>query len=114
LDEDILSQLTQLGDVAGEDLVGKLAVPFLEDADHHLSAMRKAVVASDMVALSRSAHMLCGSSANLGATELARLCAVYGSATGTDVPEDSDWFLPAVASELERVRMALAARMAVP
>ena len=114
LDEDILRQLTQLGDVAGEDLVGKLVVPFLEDADHHLSAMREAVAASDMVALSRSAHMLCGSSANLGATELARLCAVYGSATGTDVPEDVDWFLPAVASELERVRMALAARTAVP
>jgi hypothetical protein len=113
LDEAVLRQLTQLGDVAGEDLVGKLAVLFLEDADLHLSVMREAVATSDVVALSRSAHTLSGSSANLGATELARLCGVYGSLTGPDLPEDVDGFLPAVECELERVRTALATRTTV-
>ena len=113
LDEDILDQLTQLGNVAGEDLVGKLAALFLEDAELHISLMSEAVMASDVVALSRSAHMLSGSSANLGATELARLCAVYGSETGPDLPEGSEWFLPAVESELARVRTALAVRTSV-
>ena len=114
LDEDILDQLMQLGTVAGEDLVGKLATLFLEDADIHLTVMREALATSDVLSLSRSAHMLSGSSANLGATELARLCAVYGSETGPDLPGDSDWFLPAVEDELMRVRTALAARMSVP
>jgi PAS domain S-box-containing protein len=113
LDEDILGQLTQLGNVAGEDLVGKLAALFLEDADLHISIMSEALTTSDVVALSRSAHMLSGSSANLGATELARLCAVYGSETGPDLPEGSEWFLPAVESELARVRTALTARASV-
>ena len=110
MDEDVLAQLEHLGTMAGEDLVGRLGALFLEDAHLHISIMRRAIAHADGLALGRSAHALCGSSGNLGATALARLCATYGSVTGKELPTDTDWFLPAVSLELERVRAALAVR----
>ena len=58
----------------------------------------------------RSAHALSGASANLGATELARLCAVLetGGAVGHQV--DGGALVDAVETELGRVRDALGAR----
>ncbi len=112
LDENVLAQLDHLGTMSGEDLVGRLGALFLEDAVAHISSMRRAIADSDVVALGRSAHTLSGSSANLGAAELARLCATYGSVVGEVLPAEIEWFLPAVTSELERVRAALDLRSA--
>ena len=110
LDRDVLHQLEQLGTVVGEDLVGKLTALFLVDAEAHVETMRTAMADSDSGALSRSAHQLSGSSANLGATELARLCALYGTEMAGGIPEHADWFVPAVERELQRVRTALTSR----
>ena len=43
-------------------------------------ALREALAGDDAVAVRRSAHTLSGASANLGATDLARLCGVAGDA----------------------------------
>ncbi len=89
LDENVLAQLDHLGTMSGEDLVGRLGALFLEDAVAHISSMRRAIADSDVVALSRSAHTLSGSSANLGAAEVVRLCATYGSVMGEVPPGTS-------------------------
>lgn len=52
----------------------ELARLFLSDSPKRLSALRDAVEGSDAAAITKLAHVLCGSSASIGATLLAALC----------------------------------------
>jgi HPt (histidine-containing phosphotransfer) domain-containing protein len=110
LDLEVLSQIELLGKDAGVDLVGQLAVVFLADARLRVIELRRAMIASDAGALTRSAHNLNGSSATLGATRLARLCAELETRGGSISPMLRIRLLAAIEVEIERVRSAFAAR----
>ena len=75
LDAEIIDRLEKLGRAAGEDLMGELATLFLADADTRVAALRQALADHDAASVSQSAHTMGGASANLGATDLALLCA---------------------------------------
>jgi HPt (histidine-containing phosphotransfer) domain-containing protein len=86
--------------------MGQLSVLFLATADARIDAMHRALAGDDTAGLVSSAHTLCGASANLGATDLARLCASIergGALVGGAAMID------AVELELGRVRTALGA-----
>jgi CheY-like chemotaxis protein len=110
LDAEIVGRLQRLGDTAGEDLMGQLATLFLADAHTRVLALRQALTEDDAVAVVRSAHMLSGASANLGATDLARLCATFATDGAAGELTNGGAQLAAVETELERVRAALNSR----
>lgn len=103
LDADVIARLERMGDVAGEDLIGQLAVLFLADAGIQVDAMRQALADGDDAAVLRTAHSMKGASANLGATTLARLFAAFPSAGAGG----GEALLASVEAELGRVRSAL-------
>ena len=74
LDRRVIAGLERLGEATGQDLLGELSVLFLADADERLVTLRRALQRDDAPAFAAAAHALGGSSANVGATELAILC----------------------------------------
>jgi two-component system, sensor histidine kinase and response regulator len=113
LDATVIAQLESLGNATGEDLVCQLATMFLADADARVIELRQALADADGDGLIRSAQNLRGSSANLGATDLARLCATLAMDSGVGDPFHGESLLEAVESELERVRSAFGLRIAL-
>jgi HPt (histidine-containing phosphotransfer) domain-containing protein len=109
LDPELIGRLVRLGDAAGEDLLVQLAGLFARDAGVRVAEMREALAQDDADAVARSAHMLSGASANLGAVELARLCAAFETAGVGDVTADTV-ALDAIEAEFDRVRLALLAQ----
>jgi CheY-like chemotaxis protein len=110
IDEDVLAQLAQLGGDTGDDFLGELAALFLADADAHVVALRQARADADAESVARLAHALSGASANLGATELARLCAAAATPDGASALLVDAILLEGVESELSRVRSLLQSR----
>jgi CheY-like chemotaxis protein len=111
LDVRVVGRLQRLGAAAGSDLLGQLATVFLVDADSRIVAMGEAIAQDDGPALIHSAHTLCGASANLGAAELARLCAKLATDGTVGDLENAKALLQSVHVELERVRRALLSPM---
>jgi CheY-like chemotaxis protein/HPt (histidine-containing phosphotransfer) domain-containing protein len=114
LDAEVVGRLVRLGEAAGEDLMGQLAVLFLTDADSRVVALHHALATNDADAVNRSAHQLSGASANLGATDLASLCATFATNGAAGDLTDGGAQLNAVEAELERVRLALRPRTPTP
>ena len=108
LDGAVMARLEFLGKAAGIDLIGQLAVLFLADAESRVASLRDALTARDAVAVVQAAHTLSGASANLGATELSRMCATLAipGAVGDLVAGMA--MVDSVEVEIERVRCALA------
>jgi two-component system, sensor histidine kinase and response regulator len=107
LDAHVVARLERLGAAAGEDLLGQLVTLFLADADTLISALRLAIAVGDAAAVVRSAHTLSGSSANLGATDLAGLCAGLAAQPRAAEPVGRAELLAQIEAELGRVRAAL-------
>jgi two-component system, sensor histidine kinase and response regulator len=107
LDARVVARLERLGAAAGEDLMGQLATLFLADAEARIEAMRLALADGDAAAVVRSAHTLSGSSANLGATDLSRLCARLATESASVDPVGSRDLVAGIEAELGRVRSAL-------
>jgi two-component system sensor histidine kinase/response regulator len=114
LDAQVVGRLERLGKTAGEDLMGQLSILFLADADAAIVALREALAGDDADALIRSAHTLSGASANLGATDLARLCAALAMEGASGDLIGGGTQLEAVEAELGRVRFALGERTSMP
>jgi CheY-like chemotaxis protein/HPt (histidine-containing phosphotransfer) domain-containing protein len=111
IDPEVVASLERLGRDVGEDLVGQLTGLFLTSAGAALAALRDASAVDDSQAVARAAHTLCGASANVGATELARLCADLSTSAASAAPAGDRPLLGAVAAvqaEFGRVRAALA------
>jgi HPt (histidine-containing phosphotransfer) domain-containing protein len=91
------------------DLIVGLIDLYLEDAPHRLAAIEKALTRNDQRALKRAAHCLKGSSANLGALQVALICEEL------ERIECNDWFpgvqalLGCLEEEFVRVRQVLLA-----
>jgi HPt (histidine-containing phosphotransfer) domain-containing protein len=102
LDAEVLDELDQL---AGDsDLVGELAELFLVDAADLVTLIGNSLACADSNTLARAAHQLKGSSANVGALELARLCSLLPAA---GEPLDGSVIAPVLAAirvEFSRVR----------
>jgi two-component system sensor histidine kinase/response regulator len=107
LDPEVVGRLDSLGKSAGQDLLGQLAVLFLADADQRVATLRQALAGHDADAMVRSAHSLHGASANVGATDLAHLCATLATDGAARDLVGRGALVEAVAAELGRVGTAL-------
>jgi HPt (histidine-containing phosphotransfer) domain-containing protein len=79
---------------------------FIADANQRVDELRAALASHDDDAVAQSAHTLSGSAANMGATELARLCATLSRPQAAD-PTNSDAVFVRIEAELRRVESAL-------
>lgn len=107
LDAQIVDRLQRLGEAAGEDLMPQLATLFLVYADEGVAALHEALDGGDAPSVVRAAHTLHGSSANLGAADLARLCAGLEANGADGALAGGSEQLEAIEAELGRVRAAL-------
>ena len=114
LDAEVLDRLERLGEAAGQDLVGRLTSLLLPEAAIEIALMQVALASGDSAAVMRSAHTLCGSSGNLGATELSLLCGALASDGAAGDFSRGMESLEAIQLELGRVSSALLARGAQP
>jgi CheY-like chemotaxis protein len=113
LDPAVVGRLEHLGSAAGEDLFGQLTALFLADARVRVATLRQALDREDAAAVSRAAHMLSGASANLGAAELAHLCADFACDDAAGQLTGGRLRLEMVEAELDHVRTALCSRTRV-
>ena len=111
LDASVIRRLQGLGEATGQDLMGQLVPLFLADADERVDELREALRRRDAGAVARAAHTLSGSGANLGATELARLCATLSMPAAAADPTYSTTLFDRIELELGRVRSALGLRV---
>ena len=109
LDASVIRGLQGLGQASGQDFLGQLVPLFLADADQRVDELQEALRRGDADAVVRTAHTLSGSAANLGAADLARLCATLSmsSAAADSQAADSKTLLDGIEAELGRVRLAL-------
>jgi HPt (histidine-containing phosphotransfer) domain-containing protein len=107
LDASIIRRLQGLGEASGQDLMGQLTTLFLADADERIAEIREALARDDAEAVARSAHTLSGSGANLGATDLSRLCATLSTPSAAADPAYSKTLFDSIEAELQRVGSAL-------
>jgi HPt (histidine-containing phosphotransfer) domain-containing protein len=75
VDASALAALRDLHGDDGPDLLAGLLAVYLRDTPPCLAALHEAVARADAEALRRAAHSLKGSSSQIGAVQVARLCA---------------------------------------
>ncbi|HLY11270.1 MAG TPA: Hpt domain-containing protein [Planctomycetota bacterium] len=71
----VLDDLRALQTPGAPSFLGELIDLFLQEADGHLQKLRDSFAAKDAALFERSAHTLKGSSGNLGAQAMSRICA---------------------------------------
>jgi HPt (histidine-containing phosphotransfer) domain-containing protein len=108
LDPEILRRLRDLGNAVGEDLLVQLAMLFMVDAEERIAELSRAFDHDDHAGVVRATHTLRGSSANLGAIDLGRLCERLEATDATCALAASRGLFDAVVAELARVRETLA------
>jgi PAS domain S-box-containing protein len=114
LDPAIRAGLERLGQASDEDLIGQLTSLFLSDAPGWVTALRRGLESGDAGEVAWSAHTMSGASANVGASELARLCATLSNdGTAGDLSR-GEALLGAVEGEFARVCSALSSWEATP
>jgi CheY-like chemotaxis protein/HPt (histidine-containing phosphotransfer) domain-containing protein len=112
LDATVLAGLRGLQQPGAPDLLSQLIELFLGDAAPRLAGLAQAVAQGDARALERQAHTLKGSSANIGARRLARLCEDLELLGRSGELGRAPGLLTQLEAEFDRVRAALRAEMA--
>ena len=107
LDLSVLQNLRTLEQSVASDFVAPAIAAFLRDAPTLLARMRQALAEADAEPLENAAHALMGSSAVLGAKQLAQICAeLERNAQAGDLASGPN-LVARLEGEYERVRPAL-------
>src|SRR5205085_9722205 len=86
VDGNVLAALRDLQGAGRPDILAELLAVYLRDTPPRLAALHEAVARADAEALRRAAHSLKGSSSQIGAVQVARLCAdIEEQASTTDL-----------------------------
>jgi len=112
LDQDVLNQLRELQDADDPDLLSRVMQIYLVESPKLVDRIRHAAQAGDAMEMSRCAHSLKSSSANVGATGLAALCAQLQVAGHDGDLERSRALLARIEAAHVRVQAALRAEVA--
>jgi PAS domain S-box-containing protein len=83
VDGNALAALRDLQDEGRPDLLAEVIAVYLRDTPPRLAALHEAVARTDAAALRREAHGLKGSSSQIGAVKMARLCTELEEQAGT-------------------------------
>lgn len=108
----VIEELRALEEGGTPGLLRELIDLFLGEAENHLGRLRSSLAARDAQTFERAAHTLKGSSGNLGALEMSRIC---GELQG--IGRAVDWsrataLLPVLEAEFRLVRGELEAEKA--
>lgn len=106
LDGEIIENLRGLGDPG---LLSELAEVFLEEVPERLDALKDAVEKGDPQTVKRIAHTLKGSSGNMGAWRMSRLCLDLEHAGDSEDLSGATGLLQLLNKEFEGVRAELLA-----
>jgi HPt (histidine-containing phosphotransfer) domain-containing protein len=109
LDHDVLAGLRGLQGDDETDIVAELAGMFLDDARSGLQALEEAVRDGDAPAIEQVAHMLKGSSGNMGARMMSDLCTQLEDAGASGDLSRAPQLLGDLEAEFGRVRTELEA-----
>jgi two-component system sensor histidine kinase/response regulator len=109
LDEGVLAGLRELGDA---DLLSELSTIFVDDASSRLAALREAAERGDAKSVKQIAHTLKGSSGNMGAKRMAKICAELENVGASGDLSYAPELLGRLEEEFSRVRPALEAETA--
>jgi HPt (histidine-containing phosphotransfer) domain-containing protein len=91
IDPAVLEELRFLGEAAEEDLLTALVDQFVRDSEPLLVQLREALEVGDALSVSRIAHTIKGSCAQLGGRRLALSCGrLEGKATGGSLSDGQD------------------------
>jgi HPt (histidine-containing phosphotransfer) domain-containing protein len=104
LDRAAVENLRELG---GPEMLSEVAEIFLSHSESSIRELKKAIEADDAPEVERTAHKLKGSSANLGATRITKLCEELENAGGSDDLSRAPELLEQLESEFERTRPAI-------
>ncbi len=107
LDMAVIEELRRLDMDGTPSLVGELIDLYVQGTPTLLEAVRAAIIAQDAMALRQTAHTCKGSSANLGATELARLCNELEEQAKSGMLANAFEMLTRIEAEYARVTVAL-------
>jgi HPt (histidine-containing phosphotransfer) domain-containing protein len=102
------ASLDELRDLMGEDGLRELIDVFIADSGVHLDVMGSALVWHNAKLLAEEAHALKGSSATVGATQMAKLCDLLEHRGRAGTVLGADRLLESLVDELERVTGFLA------
>ena len=105
LKEEPIERLREMGRALGNDVPRRILELYLGDSPARLATMRQALADRDSPALERAAHALKGSSANLGAIDLAELCQRLERLSGD--PSGAIAGFGTLEAEYERVEQAM-------
>ena len=114
LDPVIINRLETLGGANDKNLMSEMASMFVSDADSRLGELDRALEAEDSKAIAIAAHTLGGVGGNLGATELASLCAALEKDGPSTDMAGRESMLDAIKSEMVRVVTGLDELIATP
>jgi HPt (histidine-containing phosphotransfer) domain-containing protein len=109
LDRGVLEGLRSLGD---EELLAELAQLFLEDVPPRLEALREAIGGGDAASVGRVAHVLKGSSGNMGALRMSAICSELEDAGHSGKLQEAAGLAERLEAEFGRVLPALEAETA--
>lgn len=105
----VLDDLRALQTPGSPSFLGELIDLFLQEADNHVQKLRESFAAKDATLFERSAHTLKGSSGNLGAQVMSRICGDLQM-----IGRSADWaraaaVLPALETEYAAAKTELVA-----
>lgn len=104
---EILESLKDLGEPGGENPLHELIDLYLEDAPRSLDRLQKACELQDSSVVKQAAHALKGSSANMGAEQLALLCRELEAAAQRGNLSSANGLCTRIREEFEEVKAVL-------
>ena len=107
LNQTVVANLRKLEAASGKAILPQLLASFSAVTPRRLAALREAIAAGDAQGVNQEAHTLKGSSANLGARQMARLCGDLEMLGQTSDLSQAASLLARIEVEFARVRMAL-------
>ncbi|MDJ0651256.1 MAG: ATP-binding protein [Xenococcaceae cyanobacterium MO_188.B19] len=107
LDIQVLDSLRELAGIKAPDLINKIVKQYFEDSPGKLKAIAKAAEEKDAEALSKAAHGLRSSSANLGAIRVAELCKTIENIGRTGTTADTLDSIAQLQAEYAKVEVVL-------
>jgi len=111
LDPAVLANFASLMGAKAGERIWELIQVFLRDSENRIDGLKAAADAGDREALERLAHTLKGSSGNLGARKMMRLCDAIETRARDGEAFDSTPMVADLEREFGRVRGALGAEM---
>jgi len=106
--EDVANRLELLEEDYGKDIVVKIVETFIPDAEVRIERIDRAIRQEDSRALEEAAHGLKSGAANIGATEMARLCGQLETQGELGDIGDAEEVMKSLMASWSRVRTEMA------